>query len=522
MASPSERESESDKDRDREMHSGYRGYVNLDEPPNSRLFLVVSRSTTETELRAMFDKFGEIQDVWSVKDKFTKEAKGVAYVKFGKSSQACRAMEELNGKSLSDGKPMKVLIAQSRSSSCHRDVEDEDLTRIFVMIPKTFTQEDLKSNFEEFGDIEYCRIQRDKATGEGKGYGYVRYMRPSQAALAIEDSDRRFRAILAEPKYRTNQGPQSEWHHPAQGSRDNFGHDGRFQGGAMQNVQNLGPKPMPAPFGEFDRRHAAPPSSNQLSNHLPGFTRCLSVAMNASITREQLTSIFRLIPGLDFCDAQKDIFNGCRLGYIRYNNPASAIYAKEKLHKFEYPPGSPLNVNFVEDVDLASSGENALGMMALQLVTAQVMSVVSSSFNNSSPSQGQMPPRMMLNSPAAAPPQPPPFYDAPYENSFTSASLPPRQPLVPPDSPMKKRLFIVCSNIPPPIDALHDVFCRFGNLIEIYMLANKCYGFAKYADESSAKAAIQVMNGEEVCGVKLKVLPADPPKDDPRKRQRTF
>uniref|UniRef100_A0A8C4Q765 RNA binding motif protein 45 n=1 Tax=Eptatretus burgeri TaxID=7764 RepID=A0A8C4Q765_EPTBU len=402
------------------VHGGYRGYVNLHEPPNSRLFLVVSRSTTERELREMFDKFGEIQDILSVKDKFTKEAKGVAYVKYGKSSQACRAMEELNGKSLSDGKPMKVLIAQSRSSSCGRDVEDEDLTRIFVMIPKSFTEEDLKSNFQEFGDIEYCRIQRDKVSGEGKGYGYVRYMRPSQAALAIENSD-------------------------------------RSQTSSFSGDLDVG-------------RHAGPPSSNQLSNHLPGITRCLSVAMNPSITRDQLTAIFRLIPGLDFCDAQKDVFNG--LGYIRYNNPASAIYAKEKLNRFEYPPGSPLIVNFVEDVYST----------LLQ----------------------------------------PQFFDAPFENSSSPPSLPPRQPLAPPDSPMKERLFIVCSNIPPPLDVLHDVFCRFGNLIEIYMLSNKCYGYAKYADELSAKAAIEVLNGQEICGVKLKVLPADPPKDEARKRQRTF
>lgn len=43
---------------------------------------------------------------------------------------------------------LKVFIAQSRSSARHRDVEDEELTRIFVMIPKTFTEEDLKDTFK--------------------------------------------------------------------------------------------------------------------------------------------------------------------------------------------------------------------------------------------------------------------------------------------------------------------------------------------------------------------------------------
>lgn len=41
-----------------------------------------------------------------------------------------------------------------------------------------------------YGDIEYCSIIKNKTTGESKGLGYVRYLKPSQAALAIEECDR--------------------------------------------------------------------------------------------------------------------------------------------------------------------------------------------------------------------------------------------------------------------------------------------------------------------------------------------
>ena len=34
---------------------------------------------------------------------------------------------------------------------------------------------------------------------------------------------------------------------------------------------------------------------------------------------------------------------------IRYNNLGSAVYAKEKLNGFEYPPGNRLAVNFIDD-----------------------------------------------------------------------------------------------------------------------------------------------------------------------------
>lgn len=82
---------------------------NLDDPPNSRLFVITSRRVTEDEIRENFSDFGEIQGVWLVKDKQTKESKGVAYVKYAKSSQACLAMEEMHGKVLLEGtKPIKV------------------------------------------------------------------------------------------------------------------------------------------------------------------------------------------------------------------------------------------------------------------------------------------------------------------------------------------------------------------------------------------------------------------------------
>lgn len=86
-------------------------FENLDDPPNSRLFVVASRSVTEDELRESFCAFGDIQAVWVVKDKQTKESKGICYVKFARSSQACLAMEEMHGKVLLEGtKPIKVMF----------------------------------------------------------------------------------------------------------------------------------------------------------------------------------------------------------------------------------------------------------------------------------------------------------------------------------------------------------------------------------------------------------------------------
>lgn len=50
------------------------------------------------------------------------------------------------------------------------------------------------------------------------------------------------------------------------------------------------------------------------------------------------------------------------------------------------------------------------------------------------------------------------------------------------------------------------------------MLQNKNCGYAKYASEESASNAIKVLNGAEICGVKLKVMEAEEPRDAKRKR----
>jgi len=72
--------------------------------------------------------------------------------------------------------------------------------------------------------------------------------------------------------------------------------------------------------------------------------------------------------------------------------------------------------------------------------------------------------------------------------------LPPVQPMASIDAEVAKRCFIVCGPPVPPIYAMKDAFCRFGNLIDVYMLPGKNCGYAKYASIESANEAIEVQN----------------------------
>ncbi|XP_036396459.1 RNA-binding protein 45 [Megalops cyprinoides] len=455
----------------------------LDDPPNSRLFLVISKSISEDVIREHFSVFGEIQDIWMVKDKQTKESKGVSFVKFAKSSQACTAMEEMHGKCLAEGtKPIKVFMAQSRSSGSHRDVEDEELTRIFVMIPKTFTEDDLKETFKEYGDIEYCIIIKNKTTGESKGLGYVRYHKPSQAATAIENCDKTFRAILAEPRTK------------------NSSTDNDYFNNARSDHVTGDPGMSAYPFADGSNYPMGDGRGNDI------ITRCLMVSSRASVTQEQIYGLFDLIPGMDYCEMQRDPY-GFNKGQamIRYNNLGSAVYAKEKLNGFEYPPGNRLVVTYIDDGEDRSS---PVGKMAMQLVAAQMMSMV---WNG--PSGPQL---MKTSAGFAAPtvPQPP--------RVQTDVVLPPLKKLAPSDSWVKERLFVVFNPAPLPVDVLEDVFCRFGSLVEVYLVPGRNVGYMKYAERKNANDAMAALHGKVINGVKLKVMLADPPKEESHKRQRTY
>lgn len=91
---------------------GGQEYSNDDDPPMSRLFIICNKAHSEEDFREAFSPYGEIEDIWVVKDKHTQENKGIAYVKFSKTSDAAKAQEEMNGKTIGKmDRTLKVLVA---------------------------------------------------------------------------------------------------------------------------------------------------------------------------------------------------------------------------------------------------------------------------------------------------------------------------------------------------------------------------------------------------------------------------
>jgi len=450
--------------------------VDHDKPPFSRVFVVCSKSHTSEDLKTAFEKFGTVEDVWVVRDKQTKENRGVAYVKFSKMSEACLAVESMDGKKLddADGRTMKVIIAQPKSSKSTDDFQDESaLTRLFVVIPRGVEEQEMRSVFEAFGEVEYIQMVKDRKTGERKGFGYVKYNRSYEAALAVENCDKAYKAVMAEPKPSKVKKESLESPHfqkaSLPGTVQPIGND------LLINIPQTTRKPqdLAAQLG------FTIPGPQETSRNNNSIGNRLQVQVSPTITQEQLARLFDLIPGMELCDIKKNFSTGESKGIavVVYNAVGSAIYAKEKLHGFEYPPGCKLIVRYASD-------EEETLMVAPRVQTLDLI-----------PQHNQM---------------------------FCSVQLPSPKPMSDNDS-CAERLFIVCHPTPPPDNVLKDVFSRFGDLIDVYMLRHKNFGYAKFSRAESAERAIQVLHGAEIMGKKLKVLPAEPPKpnENSRKRPRT-
>jgi len=67
----------------------------------------MSFQTTESDLRALFEPYGQVTRIHIVNDRETGQPRGFAFVEMEKDAEAAKAMTELNGKEVS-GRALRV------------------------------------------------------------------------------------------------------------------------------------------------------------------------------------------------------------------------------------------------------------------------------------------------------------------------------------------------------------------------------------------------------------------------------
>jgi len=603
-----------DEERTRGSSQSSTPNTKYDDPPNSRLFIVCGKQIDEDQFKEAFGAYGKIEEVWLLRDRHTKAPKGIAYIKFSKTSEAATAMEEMNGRCIAScPRPLKVLIAHARDQGSKRELnEEERLLRLFVVVPKNIKESELEEHFGAFGDIDYVSIVKDRNTKESKGFAYIKYHRMSHAAKAFEDCERSYKPVFADPKPK-----QGDYKDKTDINRNHAGNMNHETGGRSVSSNERGYRPggSGGPGSTTSgSTNASLPCDPYTSLHehgssgdVGGDSRVVA-NVSSSLIYDLVWRLFDLVPGLEHCErvgqSSGDAKNNRLTSYqILYNNPQSAVYARDKLNGFEYPPGQKVSVMMIgntvryrQPAVASSLYQGNIGMppppphtMPPPSTSASFIhtmhtpasyastppainrNVLNAAQNGAVHAQAQLqsatnvrsfqnehlvanltetianatallqaagytnsgPPTNVHTATSTTHPvmshQPhrldhgtashitvPGIVPDPNENgiiydpSYCSVKLPAPHPLAPIDSPVAERLFIVCTPTPPPLYALKDVFGRFGNLIDIYVLNNKTCGYAKYAAVESAEAAVKNLHGQDICGSRLKVMLAEP------------
>ena len=75
--------------------------------------------TTEADLQAAFEAFGQVSSVTIIKDRYTGQSRGFGFVEMPDDGEGQAAIDGLNGKEL-DGRTLRIDLARPRNDSRDR------------------------------------------------------------------------------------------------------------------------------------------------------------------------------------------------------------------------------------------------------------------------------------------------------------------------------------------------------------------------------------------------------------------
>ena len=147
----------------------------------------ISFELKEDTIRAAFLPFGPIKSINMSWDPVTQKHKGFAFVEYEIPEGAQLALEQMNGamlggRNIKVGRPSNMPQAQQVIDEIQE--EAKNYNRIYIAsIHPDLTEEDIKSVFEAFGSIVFCKLAPGTASAVShKGYGFIEYS-TNQAAL---------------------------------------------------------------------------------------------------------------------------------------------------------------------------------------------------------------------------------------------------------------------------------------------------------------------------------------------------
>lgn len=100
------------------------------------------------------------------------------------SDQSTACSTDLNG-SVETTTSVEGTGAGQQSPELENVVDDTKTNLIVNYLPQNMTQDEVRSLFGNIGELESCKLIRNKATGQSLGYAFVNYLSVEDAEKAI-------------------------------------------------------------------------------------------------------------------------------------------------------------------------------------------------------------------------------------------------------------------------------------------------------------------------------------------------
>lgn len=158
--------------------SGSRGEgvaVDMEGKSMRRLFVGgINDATTEDELRAHFEQFGDLDDCHIMKYPDSGRSRGFGFVTYAKAAQLddCQA----NRPHIVTNKTLETKRATQRSNEPGKQDTHAKVKKIFLGgVTNEVEDEDIKDYFSQYGEVTMVEQKKWTETGKKRGFGFVEF-----------------------------------------------------------------------------------------------------------------------------------------------------------------------------------------------------------------------------------------------------------------------------------------------------------------------------------------------------------
>eukprot|EP01018_Ginkgo_biloba_P017437 Gb_06455 [translate_table: standard] len=405
----------------------------------------VPKHMTESQLQSIFQEVGNVQEINIIKDKVTKASRGCCFITCPSREEADKAISLFHNQRTLPGasSPMQVKYADGELERIEH--------KLFIgMLPKAVSDADVSAVFSKFGTIKELQVLRGSQQ-TSRGCAFLKYETRDQAVAALE-------AINGKYKMEGSSLPLVvKW---ADTEKERQARRAQKAQTQAPNTPSTDSGQQPSLFGAMPMGYMPTSSYNGYGYQAPGTYGLMQYPLPALSNQPGLHSMVAAVnPGSTLPGATPDLVTG--MAPTNFAAMQSAGYMSSA-----YPAVSGVQYPMAYQGAMMGHGTLPVG-------------------------HGSIGPALVNMNPASG-------------NVKTSSGAQV-------EGPPGANLFIY--HIPQEFgdQELSNAFSSFGRVISAKVFVDKatgvskCFGFVSYDTPAAAQSAINVMNGFQLSGKKLKV-----------------